>query len=204
MLRRLFTLLSALSLLLCLAVAVLWVRSYWRSDVLQFPDRLHVVMTSPGAFWVTTASRPYWDGTPWHQSDVADPTFHRSFGRTFAYTVRPAPGGASHAALGFVYLAYVQASPPPPCRFTYLAVPLWVPLLVSLVMPTIWLRRARARARVRLPASAPRATTTSAPPRAAALSAGLTPRPSAKTSTGAGSGCRRPSACPHSTAGASD
>jgi hypothetical protein len=32
MLRRLFTLLSALSLLLCAAVAVLWVRSYWVVD----------------------------------------------------------------------------------------------------------------------------------------------------------------------------
>ena len=63
------------------------------------------------------------------------------------YTVRPAPGGESHAALGFVYLTYVQASPPPACRFTYLAAPLWVPLLVSLVMPAAWLRRARARAR---------------------------------------------------------
>jgi hypothetical protein len=29
MLRRLFTLLSALSFLLCAAVCVLWVRSYW-------------------------------------------------------------------------------------------------------------------------------------------------------------------------------
>ena len=32
MARRLFTLLSALSLLLCVATAVLWVRSYWRVD----------------------------------------------------------------------------------------------------------------------------------------------------------------------------
>ena len=32
MLRRLFTVLSALSLLLCVAVIVLWVRSYWRWD----------------------------------------------------------------------------------------------------------------------------------------------------------------------------
>ena len=32
MLRRLFTLLSALSLLLCVAAVVLWVRSYWLCD----------------------------------------------------------------------------------------------------------------------------------------------------------------------------
>ena len=143
MLRRLFTVLSALSLLLCVAVVALWVRSYWRSDILQSPDRRHAAMTSPGAVWVNSADRPYWDGTPWHQSDVADPAFYRKFGPTFGYTVRPAPGGASHAALGFVYLSYVEASPRPPCRFTYIAVPLWFPLLVSLVMPAIWLRRGR-------------------------------------------------------------
>src|SRR5688500_18467235 len=33
MLRRLFTVLSALSLLLCVAVVVLWVRSYWVIDL---------------------------------------------------------------------------------------------------------------------------------------------------------------------------
>src|SRR4051812_5397499 len=32
MLRRLFTILSALSLLLCVATAALWVRSYWIAD----------------------------------------------------------------------------------------------------------------------------------------------------------------------------
>ena len=39
MARRLFTLLSALSLLLCAAVGVLWVRSYWVGDMLRWNDR---------------------------------------------------------------------------------------------------------------------------------------------------------------------
>src|SRR5207249_2032513 len=34
--RRLFTILSALSLLLCLATSAWWARSYWRSDNLWF------------------------------------------------------------------------------------------------------------------------------------------------------------------------
>jgi hypothetical protein len=38
MLRRLFTVLSALSLALCLATVVLWVRSYTLEDVLEFGD----------------------------------------------------------------------------------------------------------------------------------------------------------------------
>src|SRR5687768_14337477 len=34
--RRLLNLLTALSLLLCVAVVALWVRSYWRADVLGY------------------------------------------------------------------------------------------------------------------------------------------------------------------------
>jgi hypothetical protein len=36
MFRRLFTLLSALSLLLCVAVVVLWVRSYWTAEAFRW------------------------------------------------------------------------------------------------------------------------------------------------------------------------
>ena len=36
LLRRLFTAVSALSLLLCVATVVLWVRSYWREDSVVF------------------------------------------------------------------------------------------------------------------------------------------------------------------------
>ena len=41
MLRRLFTLLSALSLVLCVAVVVLWVRSYGVFDYVQWTDHRH-------------------------------------------------------------------------------------------------------------------------------------------------------------------
>lgn len=37
--KRLFTILSALSLLLCTATAALWVRSYWRSDAIVYYGR---------------------------------------------------------------------------------------------------------------------------------------------------------------------
>ena len=40
MLRRLFTLLSAISLVLCVATCVLWVRSYWRWEYLRFRPSL--------------------------------------------------------------------------------------------------------------------------------------------------------------------
>ena len=52
MLRRLFTVLSALSLLLCVAVVVLWVRSYWRWDRLFQQSTL----TDEWAGWMTESA----------------------------------------------------------------------------------------------------------------------------------------------------
>jgi hypothetical protein len=48
MLRRLFTVLSALSLLLCAATAVLWFRSYWRSDLLRYDRASASHLSGPG------------------------------------------------------------------------------------------------------------------------------------------------------------
>src|SRR5687768_16401911 len=56
MARRLFTLLSALSLLLCVATAVLWVRSYRRGDVVRyvprdFYDEGYFLFSTRGRIW---------------------------------------------------------------------------------------------------------------------------------------------------------
>ena len=48
--RRLLNLLTALSLLLCVAVCVLWVRSYWRNDVTSYEP-------NPWELW-SASSRP--------------------------------------------------------------------------------------------------------------------------------------------------
>lgn len=48
MLRRLFALLSALSLVLCLGTCALWVRSYWRADSFSVGDRRAIA--EPGAW----------------------------------------------------------------------------------------------------------------------------------------------------------
>ena len=108
-------------------------------DIVQSPDRRHSIQTSPGVVWSATADRPYWSGIT-HQTDAPSRAFHRSFGRYFGYTARPAPGGGSHAALGFVYLSYVQP-PPRACRITNVGVPLWAPLALALVSPGVWLGR---------------------------------------------------------------
>jgi hypothetical protein len=50
MTRRLLNLVTVLSLLLCVAVCALWVRSYWRNDVAAYEP-------SPREFW-SASSRP--------------------------------------------------------------------------------------------------------------------------------------------------
>jgi hypothetical protein len=50
MLRRLFTLLSALSLVLCVAACVIWIRSYSRDDTFEWRDR-GVNPAPPGNGW---------------------------------------------------------------------------------------------------------------------------------------------------------
>ena len=53
MLRRLTTLLSALSLLLCVATAVVWVRSYWRMDRAALNSRrLHRAVSGGGGVFL--------------------------------------------------------------------------------------------------------------------------------------------------------
>jgi hypothetical protein len=59
MIRRLFTVVSALSLLLCVGTCVLWVRSYWRHDVVRRDNEW--TQTRPRAYrvmdWVFYSSR---------------------------------------------------------------------------------------------------------------------------------------------------
>jgi predicted RNA-binding Zn-ribbon protein involved in translation (DUF1610 family) len=56
MIRRLFTILSALSLLLCVATCVLWVRSYWHRDWLGWrggeQSARCVLVCTPGPGWL--------------------------------------------------------------------------------------------------------------------------------------------------------
>src|SRR4051794_21474808 len=50
MLRRLRTVLSALSLLLCVGTAVLWVRSYWWHDIVSYTFVTRETVNETGAF----------------------------------------------------------------------------------------------------------------------------------------------------------
>jgi hypothetical protein len=79
MLRRLFTVLSALSLLLCVAAAVLWVRSYWMSDMFMYSWPKSAVFIEHGGgqfrFEHTRVVDPNWTNRPSgfrHRTDKVD------------------------------------------------------------------------------------------------------------------------------------
>ena len=103
MLRRLFTALSGLSLLLFLAVAVLWVRSYWVADWLQIgnPQRATVLHSSRGV--VRFAKAEFYVGG----EDIAAEFRH--------WTTATAPLG----------IGYTEASTPQTWQW-WVDVPLWV------------------------------------------------------------------------------
>ena len=92
--RRLFTILSALSLLLCVAVCVMWVRSYWVADTLSFryregtPTRWFFVTSGRGRAGIAS----YWFNYPWQ------PTPEWAHGRVGWRTapVKPAYAEDSH------------------------------------------------------------------------------------------------------------
>ena len=70
--RHAFTALSALSLLLCVAVCVLWVRSYWTRDFYSHSDgsTIRAYVSERGGFGyheVTIGTRPAW---AWHLRSV--------------------------------------------------------------------------------------------------------------------------------------
>ena len=82
MARRLLNLLTALSLLLCVAVCVLWVRSYWREDQLGYewsadPSVSHKseFESDGGEVWVGRKRRnqPPIDGGPGFYWDLSKP-----------------------------------------------------------------------------------------------------------------------------------
>ena len=140
--RRLFTLLSALSLLLCIAVCVLWVRSYRTVDMLHVRTAGRISHVSPygGSLWLGT----------WLRRD------HDPSSLTTGYRPFPAAGNdviwegyrqRPHARLlGFHYLAEHAELP----SYRLLIVPGWFALTLTAAAPAFWLYgRLRSRARSR-------------------------------------------------------
>jgi hypothetical protein len=155
-LRRLFTLLSALSLVLFVAVVVLWVRSYQVYDLVAFDafGRSLSLRTFNHAVVVEWTSRPY--RTPrW----VTEPLRYRQPFREFVrpqHHVYTDASGRPHyyAWLGFSLQPWYHQAPGDPrydCWFTTVGVPYYFLAIVTGLSPAVQARRwLRHRRRVRL------------------------------------------------------
>ena len=142
LLRSFFHVAAALSLLLLVVAAALWVRSFWRSDYYKTAARQTCVFTQPGALWFTFADRPY-RTRPGYASEPATSVFDRQ-NRTWTLDGRPSTNGYagySYRGLGFACFWFTQTSYAPPCRFTYVGVPMWAIVIVTAATPALWLRR---------------------------------------------------------------
>jgi hypothetical protein len=140
--RNLFHLAAAVSAVLLIAAAALWVRSYWRSDYYKTAARQTCAFTQPGALWFTFADRPY-RTRPGYASEPATSVFDRQ-NRSWALDGRPSTNGYagySYRGLGFACFWFTQTSYAPPCRFTYVGVPMWAVAMVTAATPALWLRR---------------------------------------------------------------
>jgi hypothetical protein len=145
--RRLLNLLTAGSLLLCVAVCVLWVRSYWVSEDLGFGTprgrcyvcpssaRLDVYLATGeyaseplGLLYNRRPEPPAWDEVVWRLQDMigGPPESYKVLG----------------PRMGFAYFG--ASTPLGYYRLSVLSVPCWFVLLLTFLPPLAWVRR-RAR-----------------------------------------------------------
>ena len=138
--RRLFTLLSALSLLLCVAVVVLWVRSHWRTQFVfwrgEGDDNLHLIVA---------AGRINLEGATAKESLVAAtgaPGMRVLSGPAYDYRTRvyreERRGGSGIRrrwdAGGFSGFSHDSGR----ARWWWLSLPCWAVALAAAILPCCW------------------------------------------------------------------
>jgi hypothetical protein len=157
MIRRLFTILSGLSLLLCMATVVLWVRSYERLELLGALGRhhWHGLATERGSIWVFWRLDPlpapvstwqyYYLNANGDGSGIPD----LAWVAPTVVTTRTGPDGA----LGFaayhetlvdqmpLYITNLTPRYAPPERWRIFQFPFWFVAGLTGVLPTFWIAR---------------------------------------------------------------
>jgi rRNA maturation protein Nop10 len=134
--RRLFKVVAALSLLLCVAASMLWVRSYRIADSIEWMShyRQRFVACSRGRILAQINRGP--SGTNefepiTHHADVIKANDTQGLGRPWRY------GGFWIEELSFAPSGSSSASLP----YTDVIVPLYAVVIVSLIVPGVALRR---------------------------------------------------------------
>lgn len=160
--RKLFTIAAAVSLLICSATALLWVRSYWGTDYLQRTvagpaDSMSITNGFRGIEWTSGEVRLFrGESTSYPRGAYVEPVAGapRSYwgwgrlGRGHVFWETPAPR-SFWDRLGFystqtgLDMSFATESK------EWVAFPAWLPVLAFLVLPAAWvvrLSRARRRA----------------------------------------------------------
>ena len=150
MIRRLFTLCSALSLLLCAAVCVMWVRSYFVQDSCYWSDRGKEVqgVTARGQLlvrWVTISEPNFFNPISLRH------TVKRPPGSVASLGLSPLPTEWESPVVGFGF-ASGQFGPRKIYYGQHLILPLWFVALTLAVGPVRWayLRRTQRHSREQL------------------------------------------------------
>lgn len=133
--RWLFGGVAALSLMLCVATSALWIRSCWRQDDLTL-NACYGAFTEPHTmfFWTTSVPRISAGGL-YHSR----PASLRQT-RRFRLIMDRSQGNIFFGFLWFSYRFWVEPSSPP-CRWVLVGIPLWCPLAITSLTPTIWLMK---------------------------------------------------------------
>jgi hypothetical protein len=162
MIRRLFTVLSALSLLLCVAVVVLWVRSYSGSDYVSrgkllssdpeaVRSRAHEVRFTRGVICLEASETTYYPHGHPVPAAPADPVAHWGYGRLGPGHLRSGDlPENSPWGLGFSVYEGASGASFYDEHTSGLSFPAWLPAAAFAAPPLLWAaRRIKGRRRRR-------------------------------------------------------
>jgi hypothetical protein len=128
--RRLFTLLSPLSLLLCVGTCVLWIRSYWRADCVSHSDR-----HTSRVYWLYASRGRVWLGEE-DGAILARAPNAVALGLAWSHGPSESPVQCEHNWLGFGWT-------PAPGIWVIegIAVPYWFVVVFALIFPSYGVSR---------------------------------------------------------------
>jgi len=135
--RRLFNVLTGMSLVLCVAWAVLWVRSYFVFDVVTY------LWYSPGR-WHDQSYSGYWSkgstGTAWGENtrwDLTQGFTHERLSPVDLHAGWP-PSLVRFNACGVMVIRNAESP-----RYWDIMIPCWMPTLLASIAPAMFVRRLR-------------------------------------------------------------
>lgn len=157
--RRLFTGLSATSLLLCLALLILWVRTQRIDEQIEYSGQTTQwsLEASRGTlsfcgFWIANPTLPY-PNSSYRPSGTRHSRNSWLNGRVDPLAGRPANGPDLHLGK-FRLLLHDNSAAPFPTTLRLVTVPTWLAVLAAMLLPAAW-AVIRLRARRRADASGP-------------------------------------------------